>query len=444
VRILIPLCLAFWLSPSAWAGTYYVSGRGSDRADGKTSKTAFRTLQHAADLTEPGDIVYAMNGTYSIPEGKSAGAVLAITRSGTADKWITYKAMPGQTPQIVTKQWNGVNFGPTAAYVELNGFRVTGNNDNIDRDEAIKRADTPKPAGNPAYDGNCIAVDGRKGTATQRTHHIRILNNTVSKCGGGGVATLEADYVTISGNTIYDCSWYSIYGTSGISTLESWNSDDSTDYKMIITRNRLFGNKELVWWEAQGKITDGEAIIIDTLRSPNIGTYKGRTLVADNVIYDNGSAAIDIFRSDHVDVLNNSTYENVTVPEESGRGELNLNDAGDIHVLNNVFVSSKGQHPVDLETGKPCECMLGSNIYFGGENAPAKPGDLFADPQYLSVDVNHPWTVDLEVGPNSPAVNSGVETFGGLLDFAGRTRSKSSGWERGAFVQSIPMLGMAR
>ncbi len=435
VRFFLTCCLGWSLCPVASATTYYVSGAGSDAANGLSAKTTFRTLQHAADLTEPGDVVYAMNGTYRIADDQDAGAVLSITRAGTADKWITYKAMPGQTPKIVTKQWNGVFFGPTAAYVELNGFTVTGNADNIDRVAAIKRGDAAKPIPDPAYDGNCVAADGRKGTATQRPHHIRILNNTLGKCGGGGFAAIMADYVTISGNTIYDCSWYSIYGTSGISTLESWNSDDSTGYKMIITRNRLFGNKELVWWEAQGKITDGEAIIIDTLRSPNIGTYKGRTLVADNVIYNNGSAAIEVFRSDHVDVLNNSTYGNVQVPEESGRGELNINEAIDVHALNNIFVSAKGQNPVYVDTGQPCDCKVGSNIYYGGDNKPAGllgPGDVFADPEYLNVDVEHPWTVDLRVAPKSPALGSGIETYGSLRDFMGKPRPQS-GIDRGAY-----------
>ncbi len=435
MRFLRICCLGLGLCPVASATTYYVSGVGSDDANGLSAKTAFRTLQHAANLTEPGDLVLAMNGTYSIPEGKNAGAVLSISRSGTAEKWIVYKAMPGQTPKIVTKQWNGVAFGPTAAYVELNGFTVTGNADNIDPVVAIKRGDVAKPVPDPAYDGNCISVDGRKGTDTQRSHHIRILNNTLSKCGGGGVATLKADYVTISGNTIYDCSWYSIFGTSGISTLESWNSDDSTGYKMIITRNRLFGNKELVWWEAQGKITDGEAIIIDTLRSPTMGPYKGRTLVADNVIYNNGSAAIEVFRSDHVDVLNNSTYGNVQVPEESGRGELNVNEASDVHALNNIFVSAKGQNPVKIDTSQPCDCKLGSNLYYGGENLPAGlmgPGDMFADPQYRNVDVKNPWKVDLRVAAKSPAIGSGVAMIGSAIDFAGRARPQS-GSDRGAY-----------
>jgi hypothetical protein len=413
--------------PFAFATTYYVSGTGSDQANGLSAKQAFRTLQHAADLTQSGDVVYAMNGTYK---------PFSIDRSGTPDKWITYKAQHGQVPKVETKSWNGIGFGPKVAYVEVNGFTVTGNDDNLIPAEALKRANVPEPIPDPAYDGNCIAIDGRKGTTTERPHHIRILNNTLGKCGGGGVAVIQADYVTISGNTIFDCAWYSIYGTSGISTLESWNSDDYTGYKMIITRNRLYGNKELVPWVAQGKITDGEAIIIDTLRSPNIGTYKGRTLVADNVIYDNGSAAVEVFRSDHVDVFNNSTYNNVQIPEETGRGELSLNEALDVHVRNNIFYSAKGQNPVDMNTNNPCDCTLESNIYFNGSNGPAGlkgPGDLIADPLYIHVDPANPMAVDLRVAKGSPAVNSGVEALKGDKDFTGKVRPIGENWDRGAY-----------
>jgi len=437
MRRLLYCVLLFALHLSASAATYYVSGNGSDGSSGLSEKTAFRTLQHAADLTQPGDVVYAMNGVYALPKSQADGTVLSIKRSGTAENWITYKAFPGQQPRVATRGWNGIAFGPTVAYIEVNGFTVTGNNDNIDREEAIKRGDVPKPVPDPAYDGNCIAIDGRTGTASERPHHIRILNNVISKCGGGGIAAIQADYLTISGNTISDCSWYSIYGTSGISTLESWNSDNSNGYKMIITRNRLYGNSELVWWEAQGKITDGEAIIIDTLRSPNIGTYKGRTLVADNVIYDNGSAAVEVFRSDHVDVLNNSTYGNVINPAETGRGELNLNEASDVHVADNIFYSATGENPVDLDASAPCDCELTANIYFNGANRPnglrgAK--DLFADPKYRNIDMNHPSLVDLRVAGNSPALGSGMETIGSAIDFTGKARPLS-GWDRGAFQQ---------
>ena len=428
--------LVLLLPLSASATTWFVSGSGSDSASGLSATSAFRTLQHASNLSQPGDVIYAMNGTYTA--ATPAGNVLVITRSGTLANWITYKAYPGQKPAIESKGWSAVEFGPTVAYIELNGFTITGNNQNLDPQQAIQRGSQSKPIPDPLYDGNCISADGRKGTATQKPHHLRILNNIVSDCGGGGIALMQTDYVTISGNTIYNSAWYAIFGCSGISTFEDWNSDDATGYKMFITGNRVFGNRELVPWVEQGKITDGEGIIIDTLRSTSLGPYKGRTLVADNVVYDNGSAAIEVFRSDHVDVPNNSTYHDVEVPDVSGRGEMNLNDVTDIHVFNNIFYSAKGQNPLAIIVNKSCQCEIGSNLYFNGSNDPETlrgTGDLTADPLYRNLDLTRPLNVDLLLGAESPAIGSAKKPRGSSVDFSGQSRPQGRPWDRGAFRQ---------
>ena len=100
---------------TAAAKTYYVSGLGSDSNDGLSRTAAFRTLQHAAAVTQPGDTVYVMNGTYT---NSCAGCdVLDISTAGTQDRWITYKAYPGQNPIIRFNGWAGISFKPTAAYV---------------------------------------------------------------------------------------------------------------------------------------------------------------------------------------------------------------------------------------------------------------------------------------------------------------------------------------
>ena len=234
---------------------YYVSGAGNDSADGLSTTTPLLTLQHAANLTQPGDTVYAMNGTFT--NSNPSGDVLDISTPGTQSNWITYKAYPGQTPMLSFNGWEGVFLEPSAAYIEVNGFTIVGNNGNVTLAGAQAQS-TTNP--DPAYNGNCIAADGRQGTATQRPHHLKILNNVISECGGGGIGTLQADYLTISGNTIYNTSWYAIYGTSGISTLGDWNSDSSTATKVFITGNRLYGNQEFIPWVNAGVITDGRLL----------------------------------------------------------------------------------------------------------------------------------------------------------------------------------------
>src|SRR5688572_21077524 len=62
--------------------TYYVSTSGSDGADGSLG-TPFRTIQQAAQLAQPGDIVLVRGGTYR--------ETVTPARSGTGSARITYK-----------------------------------------------------------------------------------------------------------------------------------------------------------------------------------------------------------------------------------------------------------------------------------------------------------------------------------------------------------------
>jgi len=422
--------------------TYYVSGSGSDSNTGLTSSTAFLTLQHAENVTEPGDTVYVMNGTYT--NSCSSCDVLDITVPGTATNWITFKAYPGQTPTISFNGWEGIFFAPTAAYVEVNGFTVIGNNANVTLAQAQAQS-TSNP--NPAFNGNCIASDGRNGTATVRPNHIRILNNIISECGGGGVGTAWSDYVTISGNTIYNSAWYSIYGASAISTWENWNSDNSTAYKMFITGNRIYANEELVpvFDNNPPMITDGEAIIIDSTRNSAynpandpLPPYTGRTLIANNVIYNNGSSAVEVFESDHVDVVNNSSYQDVTNPPLTGRGEMFLNQTSDVNVINNIFYSATGQNPVTSVPGTTSSIVLNYNLYYNGSIAgdvPAGANDLTGNPLYVDPADANPLSVLLSVSAGSPALGTGTSHLAPATDFLGNPRPGPHGYDRGAYQQ---------
>lgn len=420
------------------AKTYYVSGTGSDAADGLTPQTAFLTLQHAANVTQPGDTVYAMNGTYT--NSCASCDVVDIATSGTANAWIAYEAYPGQTPVVSFNGWAGFSIQATAAYIQISGFTIVGNNYNVTLAQAQAQS-TANP--DPAFNGNCIVSDGRQGSATQKPHHLKFLNNTIYACGGAGIGTIQSDYVTIAGNTIYDSSWYTIYDGSAISTYQDWNSDSSTAYKIFITGNRIFGNQNLIPFLTSGQITDGEGIIVDTNRNASyqssigIPAYTGRTLIDNNVIYGNGSAAIEAFESDHVDVVNNSSYENVTNPNVSGRGEMNLNEASDINVINNIFYATAGQNPA-VVCCNASSALLDYNLYFNGPNSSGTvsgPHDVVADPQYVDPADTKRLNVLLTVSSTSPAVGTGTSYLAPSTDFAGNPRPGSKGYDRGAYQQ---------
>ena len=106
------LVIVACFAPAAAAATYYVSASGSDSANG-SSATPFRTIQKAADSVAPGDTVIIRDGTYT----GDADCVFAISRSGSSDKWIVFKA---------ENRWkailDGRNFQTTHGVILENGL----------------------------------------------------------------------------------------------------------------------------------------------------------------------------------------------------------------------------------------------------------------------------------------------------------------------------------
>ncbi|MDD1417362.1 DUF1565 domain-containing protein, partial [Dolichospermum sp. ST_con] len=111
--------------------TYYVSAdtAGNDSNDGLSTSSPFKTIQKAANLTNPGDTVLIMNGVYTNTD--PFGGIVSIKRSGTSNAPITYKAYPGHSPKLQSNGWNAISITNGASYIEINGLELIGNNSNI-------------------------------------------------------------------------------------------------------------------------------------------------------------------------------------------------------------------------------------------------------------------------------------------------------------------------
>ena len=97
--------------PAGAGKTYYV-GPGGDDANAGTREKPFKTIQHAADLAEPGDTILLMNGAFF--------ESLTIKRSGRPDAYITLKPDPAEiAPPIHVSEIdeNGRHSGFTKAFV---------------------------------------------------------------------------------------------------------------------------------------------------------------------------------------------------------------------------------------------------------------------------------------------------------------------------------------
>lgn len=401
--------------------TYHVSPTGSDSNNGLSTSSPFKTIQKAANLTNPGDTVLIMNGTYT--NGYDS-QVVSITRSGTSKAWIRYKAYPGHYPKLKHDGWQGILIKAGASYIEVNGLEIIGNNENITLDYAKSQQSNPH---NPATNGNCITIDGRQGG---HPHHLRIVRNKVHGCGGGGIAIIQADYVTIDRNEVFDNSFYSVYANSGISLWQNWRLDHATGYKIFVTNNKVYNNRQYIPWIATGTITDGHGIIIDdsrnTQNNSTLGAYTGKTLIANNITFNNGGNGIHTFSSDRIDIVNNTAYLNNQSPEIND-GQIVANKSGNVTIFNNILYAIAGKRINSNWSNQ--NVIYNYNLYANSSVIDVRGDrDIIADPKFVN-----PSALDFRLQATSPAINRGYTWSRVKIDFTGKTRPSGASYDIGAY-----------
>ncbi|MEU2250992.1 right-handed parallel beta-helix repeat-containing protein [Streptomyces sp. NPDC019224] len=405
------------------SGTYYVSASGSDDNDGRSPKSPFRTIQHAADLTKPGDTVQIMNGTY---RDTSAEGVVVIRNSGTSDAPITFTTYKNHKPKIApVTGWNGIVL-VGASHVVVEGLEIQGSAESLTLEDATAQADPKKPT----YNQNCLHA--REGADKAPWSHVTLRNLYVHDCPGGGLSTTGGDYITIEDNVVHSNAWYSVYANSGISVLTPEAVDESRGVKISIQRNVVHDNESKVKWVACDCISDGNGIIVDSTIHPETsgGVYTGRTLVANNLSYDNGGSGIHAYKSAHVDIVNNTAYLNSRSPALS-YPNVGAWGSEDVQVLNNISVAREGKE-TNFTHGNE-NVIYDYNIYSGGLK-PRVMGvhDKVADPLLVHPGTD-PAVADFRIERGSPAVDSGTRFDAVESDFAGDKRPQGTAYDRGAF-----------
>jgi len=457
--------LVFTLQAAAAAHTWHVSGKGDDMANGTSPATAVRTLKKAAALVRPGDTVVVGDGVYTDEDSGNDSAVLALTQHGRPDAWTTWKSAPDARPDIrPLSGWHGIFI--TGSYVIIDGLSVTGSNDSITlldaiNDSKIKEKDGKRYWGSPRFNANGISIEGRKSPPDRKPHHIIIRNCTISKCPGGGISGLETDYLTIEDNKVFENAWFMRYGGSGITTLNNWAFDDAPGYHIVIQRNLVWNNKTLVPWEAIGKLSDGNGIILDvtdgkvaggatnpnadaavnpngttTGVDPNAASlnplrpeWKGRALIANNVSAYNGGSGIHTFRTKHVDIINNTTYWNGSIV---GYQELFANRSEDVVILNNVIVPRPGGKVTSDNRNQSIRWDY--NLYPTEQKVLRGERDIVANPQFVKIaaDLRE---ADFRLQDGSAARDSGTDLLPQETDLTGKKRPIGPGRDRGAYEQ---------
>lgn len=466
--------LSLLVSHAVCAAEWHVAPNGDNTRDGRTPGTAFRTLQHAESVVQPGDVVLIGAGDYAsdpAADQEEGSALLRIRKSGRPDAWITWKAAPGARPVLHPRGWAGIQV--EASYHVIEGLTLVGANDEI---ALVRALEAPKKARkDPYYNTNGVLVEGRRNAPDAKPHHVIIRNNSVSKFPGGGITALEADHVTVEGNDVFDNAWFMEYGGSGITFLTNWQADDAPGYHIIIRGNRVWNNKTMVPWSKIGKLSDGNGILLDvtdqaggsgggatnpnadavvqppngaaataaaggatptTEPAPPPSVPKGkrpvwtaRQLIANNLSAFNGGSGIHTFRTAHVDIINNTTYWNGSVVDYQ---ELFANRSDDVVIMNNIIVPRPtGKITSDnRNTNIRWDC----NLYPSAQNVFKGARDIVADPQFVKV-ARDLRDADFRLRPGSAARDAGCAELPQPTDLAGVKRPAGKGRDRGAYEQ---------
>ena len=438
---------------------FYVSASGSDKADGRTEATAFLTIKKAVAAAQAGDTVLVMDGVYPL------GGGVSFETSGTPAKWITLKRAPGTKPRLEFAGWSGFAVKAGAAFVEIIGLEIVGNARNVTLEEAQEDGRAAKPGAK--FNGSAISIEGKTLDAGGRTvkdekehrdradrpHHIRVIGCNIHDACGAGIAAMLADYVTIEGNTVSDCAARSRYAHSGITLYWAWNFDASTGHRNFVRNNVAARNRTMVLWlpnwvkddPSKAHISDGNGIIIDDFIQHQPGApgepNVGRTLVQNNLAHHSGGGGVHVFSSDHVDLVNNTTFANCQTPEID-TGDIDTSWSRDCRVFNNLAVASHGKtvHRNRNRENKPepSNVWQGNVLFADGEKKVIdfSERDIWADPLLVKPDPDAPPT-GFALQPGSPA--RGCGSAGNLvsgLDLFGARRPSMGPIDCGAIESS--------
>lgn len=413
---------------------YYVSDAlGSDANTGLSSTSPLKTITAGQNAALPGDTVFIMNGSYK------PTTTIQFLKSGTTDKYITYKAYPGHTPRFSFSGsiWNAISIN--GSYIVLEGIEFQGDNQNLTYAGALASFNDKQAGGTnnslyATYNMNGISIGGPNADS-KFPHHVVIRNCSIHDFPGGGLSAIQTDYITFDGNTVYNNAWYMMYGGSGISILTPFDSDANTGYKNIVRNNTCSNNKTTIPWIGltPARLSDGNGIIIDVNLRPYGSTatdkpYKGRTLVENNVSFNNGGSGIHAFEAAHVDLINNTTYNNAQVMVDYA--ELYANTCNDVKIMNNVVYAKPGGKC--NSNNKNTNVTYDYNIYFNGATAVKGGNDKVVDPQFINATTDRT-TANFSLKSGSPGINTGTQTIFSAKDINGVTRPKGGAVDCGAY-----------
>ncbi len=320
VLFVIVTVISGGLTPNAaTAATYYVATNGSNSNPG-TLAQPFQTIQKAADVVQPGDVVYVRAGTY---------AEFAVRTSGSPGSPITFRNYSGET---VTVQPSSplvlvTIYIVSSNYIIIDGFLVKGG----------------------LHEG--ILINGPNASNNQ------VLNCEVSGAGRHGIFIFaQAHNNLVKNNRVHDNvteNWPR--GTAAI-----WGTGTAVVHGSL---NNVFEDNYIYWNHGEGFVAEN---------------VSDGTIFRRNVVADNWSANVYINGSKNAIVENNFIYHTSVGkfwPSILPPGDPHANDSNSPGLAVSIEVETEffGVQSVDNLTIRNNIVVNGLNGLRVWVDAPTKP-----------------------------------------------------------------------
>ena len=421
---------------------FYVSTSGSDNNNG-SFEHPWRTIQHAMDLANPGDLIYVRGGVYS--------EKVTLERSGLSNAWITFRNYPGETPIVdgtgVSLNWGqgliqiGSKDVKGVCYVLLNGFYC-------------------RDAG-----GNGVGI------RTCYGHNITISNCTTNNTGNSGITADNGyDYPSIDPKPLP--SHIKIYNNFIIDSNNAVNQEALTVSRVthfeLISNTLLNTHKEGIC--CKNDCSYG-VIAYNDLATPGVSIYIGSSPngeahdfeVYGNYCHGRGNS-IGISMEKCGDSENYYIYNNIFASDVHGFQYIDEQIQGDcslgpknVYFINNVFDVGNTAIKINPSTtrtyirnvvirnniikGSINSIFLGENQInneiiidhnlFTSTNYVYGTDYIIGDPKWVSES-----TGDYHLQSTSPAIDAGSSIDAPSIDYDNNPRPIGITFDIGAFEYS--------
>ena len=372
-------------APTGSGVCYYVSPTGADSNSG-TSTAPFLTIQHAANVVNPGDMVIVRDGAYNNAAVSGVGSKLIVmSRGGTAANHVVFIAEHKWGAKIDgLNNTSATGWAFAANYIDVRDFECEGFSDSC-----MDNYSGGSSSGGSSSGGQFISIAG---------NNIHDVGRYCTTTTNGRVGIFVSnDNVTIAGNQIHDIGRYAP-GENGCSNPMYYQANDHgiyvdaafTSANNLTIKNNVFYRNERGWsiHVYPGSLSNLR-ILNNTFMCANPNAVGhivlnvpalSNSVIANNISWQPTTSFLNYYNTSgytNVSVTNNLTYQgtvgNVAAP--SG-----VSSSGNLDNTNPLMVSA-ASCTVDAPSVPNAYLQTGSTAIDAGVTVLALPLDYAGTPR---------------------------------------------------------------